>query len=235
MDVLINDTDTHAEELDNGYHKFLNGLTPGYKNLEFTAAQHTSNERWGITTTKASLVFYPAAIEQLLSMDANELVSRYADISKYNKKDVMKAWFEYYAVTAPRGVEETYTSLPSNLEKGLEQISDMFYQLKKARENSSDSQEKLRLMILAMREAIYYDKNGESLDPNLLAAIISLVGEKNIFLTREIGVPYNVQNRFPGGKPLSWQNVGKHQQFDSVKLVLLPEEVLEVWTMFDWL
>ncbi|MDZ4663165.1 MAG: hypothetical protein SGJ18_16260 [Pseudomonadota bacterium] len=237
LEVVLSDSDTESAELDNGYHKFLNGLTPGFKNLEFTSSKHSSNDRWGETISNVSLYLYPEATERLINADPIKFVELYADLSKHNKRDVLKAWHEYYSEFARRKTEREvdYIYLPGHLVSGLLQIADMFRLLKKARAISEDPREKLQLLIRALRETIFYDKNSESLDPSLLATVVAWVGEKDIFLRREIGTPYNVQNRFPSGKSLVWQDVGEYRKRDLFKMVLLPEEVLEIWTMFDWL
>ncbi len=236
VSFLMSDTDTLPHELENGYIKFLNGLSETGK-LKFTAKNHTWNDRFGPTETRALLHYQPAALEMLMNLKEETFIRYFAARQGNLAGDVFRAWAEYYAASS--AVDEMrvgmsqLTKLPANLEKSLRRIKSMFRVLGEARNLRGEAQ--VRKLTQAVRKMIYGDKAGESFDPVLFSAVNSFVGDDKIYLTRSIVTPFDIENAFPGKKGLFWPDVGTPQSYELTRMVLFPEDILEIWHMFDWL
>lgn len=232
----LRDSNTKSAELDEGYIKFLNGIYPG-RRLNFTAELHSSNQYWGSTELRLFIAYYSEAIKRLMNMDEDEFVKNFVALQSHDKSKVMRAWREWYSPEAlkmrrqMRMEEPTY--LPLSTVDDLLHLSKFIFAIRKAKETEDVDQ--IAEFTRAIREAIYTDDNGKSYDATLLAAIHLWMGPENLFISREVTAPYDTENRFPGGRGLQWEDVGVDRKPQFVNMVLLPEDVLEFWTMFDWI
>lgn len=232
----LTDKDTFAEELDNGVIKFLNGMTDSDK-VQFTAASHTSNLRYGPTEARALLHYLPRAIEKLMNLSEREFVEILANRlaqGEVTPSTIVRAWYEWYTV-GQRTIQdpsEQLTYLSKRIEKTLSKASQLFKGLAYAK--SLSGQARTSALMKALSQVVYYDKEGKSLDSSLIGVINSIV-PNDIVLTRSISSPYNVENRFPGGKGIYWKDIGAPQDYSVTTMILFPEEILEVWHRFDYL
>ncbi len=237
IQMVMRDSNTKSSELDKGFIKFLNGIYPE-KTLNFTADLHSSNKRWGSTEMHLDISYYPEALDILINLDEGQLVRRFIELEDYvDKNKIYRAWHEFHSPDSlvKRGQMDPteVTFLPGYLEEDLDHLADFILALRKAKVASG--QMRVGGLVRAFREAIYHDKNGKSFDSSLFATIHSIVGERGLFISREVTTPYDTENRFPGGHGLQWENIGVNRDPEVVGMVLLPEDVLEVWTMFDWI
>lgn len=172
-----------------------------------------------------------------MNLDENEFVKNFVTLQHFDDPKVMRAWRDWYSPDAVvkrrqvRGEEPTY--LPLSIGDDLMHLSRFMIAIRNAK--NAQGSERVVEFTRAIREAIYADDAGNSYDATLFAAIHLWVGPENLFISREVTAPYDTENRFPGGKGLQWENVGVDRKPKFVSMVLLPEDVLEFWTMFDWL
>ncbi|OQW46420.1 MAG: hypothetical protein A4S09_05470 [Proteobacteria bacterium SG_bin7] len=229
----LRDSNTKSKELDDGFIKFLNGVYP-LKQLNFTADLHSSNQRWGSTEMRLYIAYYREALTRLLDMDEAEFVKSFIALEAYDNSKIMQAWRQLYSPDSLVKKGEMRSAdiiLPGHIVDDLIHLSNFMRAVRMAK--SARDIDQIIELNRAIREAIYDDVLGNSYDGSLFAAINSWVGEENLFISREVTAPYDTENRFPGGQGLQWEDVGIDRKPQFAGMILLPEDVLEVWTMFE--
>ena len=218
LSYFVNDKNTKNKELEEGYLKFINGISgePG-RLIEFSPSYHTINKLWGNLDYYVDVYYYEKAISEMLKITRSEFEDELDEVLK----------------TSPLSFWRRAALL--NGESVVNKYASFFRRMKKAAKENKISK-KLKLFVKALERLVY--KNGMTFEHRIMATINRILRRKlgyNDYYISALITPSGArENNLLDGKDL-YGDAGSYINPNNQYIMLAPVGPADYYSMFDWI
>jgi hypothetical protein len=223
ISLQVNDRSTFDGELKRGYLHFINTLSLKKDFINFDSTAHTVNGLWGSTQVFVNVILYKEAIENLIRSDEAGIWQALADVTGKS----VDYWLRKAKTRQYRG-----RTVPGHYSRSRYLAAKTRYFIKALCSacNTKNSQRKMRLVVKAVRKAIY--NSGHMFSPVLLAVIHRLAGTENVYMNALITVPENKENIFPA-RVSFFNETGADRDLEAPVFQFIFDDPSEIYHLFN--
>ncbi len=204
LDFQHVDMNTTAQEIDNAYIPFFNGVAEDPNFIDFNAATHSYNQKYGHLNMNLKLQYYKQGIQNLLAMNEENYYQALSEITNVSP-DILRGQVRKNERLI------TYQGVKYNLGR-IKRVSKRIFDKIKTAASFGNSSAKIKRLLKAIVEAI--PRKGHSQNPIFLATLNRVVGEDNYYLSAEIETPAGEEkeNKMPG-RITPFNSKGRERKF----------------------
>lgn len=211
------DFNTTAQELDNAYIPFFNGVVNDKKFIRFNASEHSLTGKYGHLNLHLREKIYKEGIDKLLKLTPDKFWESMSKVlGLENVRKVSRKYIRY--------VGKQYRL------KRVRRKAAHVLNLIQIAQNKTELKSKLKTMMKAIAESIPKKKNSQI--PIVLATLNNIMGQENFYVNAEIESPSYQENKMPGRITPYNHRGKKRSDVDRDLMQLQMGDALKIYNLF---